>query len=68
MIKISYSKLWKILIDRNMNKTQLRILTGLGTGTIAKLSKGESVGLEVLARICYTLRCNIGDIVEFIYE
>lgn len=68
MVSISYNKLWKVLVDKNMNKTQLRELTGLGTGTISKLSKCEPVGLEVLAKICYCLECNIQDIVEFIYE
>lgn len=68
MIKISYNKLWKLLIDNNMNKTQLREKTGLGTGTIAKLSKGEPVGLEIIAKICFAFKCKINDVVEFIYE
>lgn len=68
MVKISYNKLWKILIDKKMNKSQLREKTGLGTDTISKLSKCEPVGLEVLAKICYYLKCNIEDVVEFIYE
>ena len=68
MVQISYNKLWKKLIDLNLNKTQLREMTGIGTGTLAKLSKCEPVGLEVIAKICFSLNCDIGDIVELIYE
>lgn len=68
MVRISYNNLWKLLVDKNMNKSQLRKETGLGTGTMAKLSKCEPVGLEILAKICYALNCKIEDVVEFIYE
>lgn len=68
MVVISYNKLWKKLIDLNLNKSQLREMTGIGTGTLSKLSKGEPVGLEILARICLVLKCNIENVVEFIYE
>lgn len=68
MVEISYNNLWKLLVDKNMNKTQLREISGLGTGTIAKLSKNEPVGLEILAKICYALNCRIENVVEFIYE
>lgn len=57
-----------IEILESMNKSKLRELTELGTGTIAKLSKCEPVGLEVLAKICYALNCKIEDVVEFVYE
>lgn len=65
---LSYNKLWKLLIDRNMNKTDLKDLTHLSQSTIAKLSKGENVNTEVLVRICYALNCDISDIVEFVIE
>ena len=52
----------------NLNKTQLRAMTGIGTGTMAKLSKGEPVGLEIIGKICFALKCNIEEVVEFIYE
>lgn len=68
MVRISYNNLWKILVDKGMNKSQLREITGIGTGTMAKLSKCEPVSLEILAKICYCLKCNIQDVVEFIYE
>lgn len=60
----SYNKLWKLLIDKGINKTDLRRMTGIGQSTIAKLSKGENVNTDVLGRICIALNCNIEDIVE----
>ncbi|MCQ5338215.1 helix-turn-helix domain-containing protein [Eubacterium ventriosum] len=63
---VSYDKLWKLLIDKKMNKTQMRLATGISSSTLAKLSKEEPVTLEVLEKICNELHCNIGDIVEFI--
>lgn len=61
---LSYNKLWKLLIDKNMNKTQLRKLTGMSQATLAKLSKGKNVTTELLERICKVLKCEISDIVE----
>ena len=63
---VPYDKLWKLLIDKKMNKTQMRLATGISSSTLAKLSKGESVTLEVLEKICDELQCNIGDIIDFI--
>ena len=63
---VSYDKLWKLIIDKKMNKTQMRLATGISSSTLAKLSKEEPVTLEVLEKICNELHCNIGDIVEFI--
>ncbi len=68
MVKICYNKLWKLLVDKNMNKSKLREISGMGTGTMAKLGKNEPVSLEILAKICYALKCNIEDVVEFVYE
>ena len=68
MIVINYDGLWKTLIDNNMKKKDLHTELNIGTGTIAKMSKGEPVSLEVLAKICRAFNCNIGDIVRFIYE
>ena len=61
---ISYNKLWKLMIDRGINKTQLRTLSGVSTNIIAKLGKSESVPVEALAKICIVLKCDIGDIME----
>ena len=63
-MSLSYNKLWKLLIDRNLKKNDLHLITGLSQSTIAKLSKGENVNTKVLERICKALDCEIGDIVE----
>lgn len=63
-----YNKLWKLLIDKNINKTDLRKMTGISQSTIAKLSKGENVNTDVLERICVALKCEIEDIVKIKYE
>lgn len=68
MVSVSYDGLWKILIDKKMKKKDLTSDLNIGTGTIAKMSKGEPVSLEVLAKICIAFKCNIEDIVRFIYE
>ena len=65
---ISYNKLWKLMIDLNMNKTQLRKIAGLSTNIIARLSKNESVSMDTLLRICKALHCNVGDIIDVIEE
>ncbi len=63
-MRTDYRKLWKLLIDHNMTKSDLRKKTGISSVTLAKLGKGESVTTGVLLRICETLNCNIGDIVD----
>ena len=63
---VSYNKLFKLLIDKNMKKTELAKATGIGQNTLAKLSKNQNVSMDVLARICEVLNCNIGDIVDFV--
>lgn len=61
---ISYDNLWKLLIDKRMNKSELAKKTRISTSTIAKMSRGEPVALSVLVRICDYLNCDIGDIVS----
>ena len=61
---LSYNKLWKLLIDRNITKNELHELTGVSKSTLAKLSNGENVNTDVLERICIALNCDISDIVE----
>lgn len=61
---ISYNGLWKILIDKGMNKGDLKACTGLSSGTIAKMTNGEAVTLTVIEKICSELNCDIGDLVE----
>ena len=65
---VSYKKLWKILIDKDMKKKDLRIATGMTTTALAKLGKNKHVNTEILAKICKVLECNIEDIVEIIEE
>ena len=61
---ISYDPLWKLLIDKNMTKTELRENVGFSTNTLAKLSKNEAVTLSTLEKICLYLGCKIENIVE----
>lgn len=65
---VNYKKLWKILIDRNMLKKDLRIASGVTTNSMAKLSKNENVSTEVLCKICKALDCNIEDIMDIVDE
>ena len=64
----NYSRLWKLLIDRKLNKTNLRELAGISTGTLAKLGKNEYVSTEVLDKICTALDCEVVEILEFVRE
>lgn len=63
-MRISYNKLWKILIDKKMKKNDLREMTRMGPNTMAKLGKDEAVSMDVLLRICEALKCDVGDIME----
>ena len=63
-MSISYKKLWKILIDKDMKKKDLSTLAGISMGTVTKLSKNENVQTDVLQKICVALQCDIGDIME----
>lgn len=60
----SYKKLWKLLIDRDMTRTDLRTATGISSCTLAKMSKGEGIAMNIVAKICTTLKCDVGDIME----
>ena len=64
MKKLSYSPLWKLLIDKHMNKGDLQKAAQLSRGTITKMGKDEPVGLEIVLRICTALNCNVCDVVE----
>ena len=63
---VSYNKLWKLLIDKDMTKTELRQKADLGTSTLAKLGKAQQVSMDVIVRICEVLSCDISDIMEVI--
>ena len=59
-MSVCYDKLWKMLIDKRMNKTDLKDKAGISFNVLAKMGKGESVSLESLHKICKTLKCDIG--------
>ncbi len=63
-IKINYKPLWKLLIDKDMTKTELRNMTSIARSTIAKMTNNKYVAMDVLIRICVALDCGIDDIVE----
>lgn len=65
---VNYKKLWKILIDRNMLKKDLRIASGVTTNAMVKLGKNENVSTEVLCKICKVLDCKIEDIMDIVDE
>jgi DNA (cytosine-5)-methyltransferase 1 len=62
---INYDKLWKLLIDKKLKKTDLKNLASLSTHTLAKLGKGEAVDMVSLIKICNTLKCSLSEIVEY---
>ena len=65
---VCYNKLWKLLIDKNMKKKDLRLATGFSTTALAKLGKNEHVSTEILTKICRALECDLCDIVELVKE
>ncbi len=67
-MKMSYNKLWKLLIDRDMTRTDLRKAAGLSSSSLAKLGKGANVTTDVLLRICETLGVQLHDIVDSVEE
>jgi DNA-binding Xre family transcriptional regulator len=67
-MRVSYNKLWKLLIDKNMKKMDLLEAVEMSPNTLAKLGRNEDVSMDVLKRICAYLKCDIGDIMEMIPE
>lgn len=65
---ISYKKLWKLLIDREMKKKDLVALSGISQSSITKMGRNENVNTDVLVRICRALNCDIGDIAEIVLQ
>ena len=63
-MSVNYNKLWKKLIDLEMNKTQLRIKAGISTKTLAKLGKNENVNTDILVKVCKALDCNVDEIMD----
>lgn len=67
-MRLTYNKLWKLLIDKGMSKTQLREMAGITTNVIAKMGRNENVSTEVICKICETLNCQIADVMELIED
>ena len=65
-MEVSYKKLWKLLIDKDLKKKDLLSVAGISWSSVTKLSKGETVSMEVLMKICKAFECDIGDIMELI--
>lgn len=63
---VSYKKLWKLLIDKDMKKKDLQMTAGISWASVTKMSKGENVSMEVLIKVCQALNCNIGDIMDVV--
>lgn len=65
-MKPSYKKLWKLLIDKDMMKKDLQAAAGISWNSMTKLSKGETVSMDILLKVCTALDCNVGDILDFV--
>jgi len=68
MMRISYNKLWKMLIDKNMKKSDLKEKAGISSASIAKLGKGDNITTDVLLRICEAMGCHLDDIMETVED
>lgn len=67
-MKVSYKRLWKLLIDRDMTQADLRKQSGISSGSMTKMRQGEPVSMDVLWKVCSAINCNIGDVVEFNFD
>jgi putative transcriptional regulator len=67
-VRISYNKLWKLLIDKNMTKMELKDAAGISAASIAKLGKGANITTDVLLKICEALDCTLEDIMETVKD
>ena len=65
---VCYNNLWKLLIDKNMNKTELKEAAGISFNVMARMGKNKAVSFESIEKICAALQCNIGDIIEVVHE
>mgnify|MGYP004474573683 FL=1 len=67
-MRISYNKLWKMLIDKNMKKSDLKEKAGISSASLAKLGKGDNITTDVLLRVCEAMDCRIEDILETVHD
>lgn len=63
---VSYDKLWKLLIDKKMSRTDLKQASGISFNVLAKMGKGETVSMDSLLKICSALDCDVSDVMEFV--
>ena len=68
MARVSYKKLWKLLIDRDMKKKDLQVISGVSSASITKLGKNENVNTEIIDKICTALHCDVSEIMEITDE
>lgn len=64
MMEVSYKRLWKMLIDKDLKKKDLSSVAGISQSSVAKMSRGEPVNLEIILKVCAALQCDIGDVCE----
>ena len=67
-MSISYNKMWKLLIDKNMKRKDLKERAEVSQNVMARLSKNQAVTMETMEKICSVLQCNIGDVMEFVFD
>ncbi|MEG0591387.1 MAG: helix-turn-helix transcriptional regulator [Lachnospiraceae bacterium] len=67
-MSVSYKKLWMLILERDMKKTEVRIAAGISPSTFSKMNRNEYVAMEVLVKLCKVLHCNIGDIVDVVHD
>ena len=67
-MSVSYKKLWKLLIDRDMKKKDLMAIANISATSISKLNRGENIQTDILVKICNALRCDVADIMEIILD
>jgi len=68
MLRISYNKLWKMLIDKNLKRKDLQEIAGISSSSVAKLGKGDNISTDILLKICEALSCKIEDILETVED
>lgn len=65
---VSYKRLWKLLIDKNMKKKDLQVAAGISWASVTKMSKDEKVSMDVLMKVCNAMKCNVGDMMDIITD
>lgn len=68
LMQVSYDKLWKMLIDKKMKRTDLKKVSGISSNVIAKMGRNEFISMDSLAKICVALQCNFGDLVDILID